>query len=444
MIKKKCFLFLILVFVNCFFSFTESLAEETAVTAVSKSNYGVFFNGFDFEDFEPSKYGLKERIQEESKVIKEWELSKTPFSIVGHSQGGLRSLAYLSYVEKNEIAIYNQISSVITVSGVDKGLKALEGGFPAVKSRAMTDVNIIWNGMRATVAAIPLVGNILGFLIPTDLSSTINFVTGTMQTANNISVSLFDKSLYPSPIAQYVVLALNNTQTDELQEIKDMIPQSSFITNNVVSSTKHTYKVQTGTNWYLTWASKKLGFIRIYYLKKVTEPVYTTYATYEDVPKFNTQKPIGYIVGLKSNTLSMLDSSLENETRDVVSKMESVFNTAQIVHIVKCCGFLGLISGSVGYAQDADKAKKWMRDFDDELNELKMSTENDGLVAKESQYINKTFYNPNNGTTKIIQPKTLGRDSRGYVTFDLNHKEIIYNDDVKQMISTMQTQAKYF
>ena len=79
-----------------------------------------------------------------------------------------------------------------------------------------------------------------------------------------------------------------------------------------------------------------------------------------------------------------------------------------------------------------------MASFNLELNELKNSTENDGLVAKESQFYPKTFTDPNTQAVRNVHKNTLGEDPKGYVSYpQYNHADIIDAPEVGRRIVQM-------
>ena len=161
-------------------------------------------------------------------------------------------------------------------------------------------------------------------------------------------------------------------------------------------------------------------------------PVYSTYIGYKHTSKLPENIPIGYIVGTKNNVLSMAGSE-EQGIRDKLNKAGTAFAVAEGIHIVKCVGIVGLFTGSPRYAAACVKAREYCWNFDSRVNNLLGSSEHDGLVAKESQYIPKS-----------VHGKVLGRTAQGYTTFNYNHAEIFsYNGtgmpppDVQSKITQM-------
>ncbi|GHU55686.1 hypothetical protein FACS189442_3550 [Spirochaetia bacterium] len=155
----------------------------------------------------------------------EIKIKSPSFSFVGHSQGGERSLATAGYLKTHEPDTYDRLDSIITVSGIDRGLKVLEGGLGAVKSKAQTDVNIAWGGLRAGLAV---------FLA----APLANMFPGAPNINNGVDFVLH---FIPRNIPYYyIVLALKHPDTDKLQELHDMVPGSPFIRKNVVDIRERT------------------------------------------------------------------------------------------------------------------------------------------------------------------------------------------------------------
>ncbi len=208
-----------------------------------------------------------------------------------------------------------------------------------------------------------------------------------------------------------------------------MMPESNFIRTHVAESVKNTYKVQIGTETTLEVRYKKVLFVNVPYVVTVTTPVYETIVNYTDKLKIDDNLPIGYIVGVNSNSLAMgLDEATEANVRIGIAAASTVMKIAQGINLVKYCGSLGLLSSHKTYATYCENAANWLDNFDGELNELKGSSENDGLVAKESQYYPMSAHS-----------LVLGDESDCYVSMKYNHAAIdpTTNTDVQDKISDM-------
>ena len=106
----------------------------------------------------------------------------------------------------------------------------------------------------------------------------------------------------------------------------------------------------------------------------------------------------------------------------------------------------GLVTGSPVFAKDARLAREFMADFDSEMNILKGSNQNDGLVALESQYIPKSYKLPGATEPTIILNNVLGNTTKGYVEPNemkkYNHKNIAENKDAFKIAYEMVLEAR--
>lgn len=427
---------------------TVATAEEEAKSKARLYDAGVAgvttyaFDGFDFEGYKASKHGLDNIIRAEHKSIKDVEEEdpdkKGKFAVVGHSQGGLRALAFATYLQNNDAAKLNNLQAVVTVSGIDQGLKALDGGLPAANAKIRRDVEILTDGAYGVLNAFPAVDLLLPLL---------KYFAGFDEREFNklgwwLINFILDKhpglSQWVKPALQATTAAAEQATLNEYCEIRDMIPQSDFIKQNVIESKPYSYQVQTGTTRYLGWkrVTNRWGW-KYWALRWQYSPVYSTYIGYKHTSKLPENIPIGYIAGTKNNVLSIAGSK-EQDIRDNLNKAETAFAVAEGAHIVKTYLIYGLFLGSPRYAAACANARDYCWNFDSRVNNLLGSSEHDGLVAKESQYIPKTAHK-----------KVLGRTTQGYTTFNYNHAEIFnYNgtkkppEDVQKEITSMIEQGK--
>ena len=427
---------------------TVATAEEKAKSKARLYDAGVAgvttyaFDGFDFEGYKASKHGLDNIIRAEHKSIKDVEEEdpdkKGKFAVVGHSQAGLRALAFATYLQNNDAARLNNLQAVVTVSGIDQGLKALDGGLPAANAKIRRDVEILTDGAYGVLNALPAVDILL--------SALKSFAGFDARQFNKFGWWLINLILDKHPgLSQWVKPALQATtaaaEQDTLNkycEIRDMIPRSNFIQQNVIESEPYSYQVQTGTTRHLGWkrVTNRWGW-KYWALRWQYSPVYSTYIGYKHTSKLPENIPIGYIAGTKNNVLSIAGSK-EQDIRNGLKWGGYIFAIAEGFHIAKCVRIVGLFTGSPRYAAACVKAREYCWNFDSRVNNLLGSSEHDGLVAKESQYIPKTAHK-----------KVLGRTTQGYTTFNYNHAEIFnYNDTkmppeaVQKEITSMIEQGK--
>lgn len=408
-------------------------STDSNIVKVSDLTNGYrLFGGYNFGDRSSKLHeqSMETRVNAEiNYVLNEDKDEIGKYAIVGHSQGGLRVLAYATMLERraNDMnlpeeeralakANFERLGAVITMSGIDKGLKAIENDFSTLKSKLYEDVDILSNGFLGIASAIPLIG-----LIP----STLRFFNISLtDLIENPGKDFYNMIIKMNPaIEHYAVSGLFGAKYDQIAEIYDMIPGSEFIKKNVSETTTVTYKRQTGTRKYTTW--EKVGWLWWWWVDH-EEPVYTTYTAYKDNPKFSQDIPIGYIVGIESNTLSLLSEDEEKEARELIKSFRKNFEEAQIANHVECYATLclGFLTGHYTAYRDCCKARDWCDNFDNEMNELKGSSENDGLVAKECQFYPRQFYNPVTGKYEEVHSNVLGKDPRGYTEVKKNHADI--------------------
>jgi hypothetical protein len=358
-------------------------------------------------------------------------------------------------LKSNNPAEYNKLQAVITVSGIDKGLLALDGGFGPLSAKFNSHAGTVYNGLKSTIAAVVDIISLIpgwqpgGYLL--QFITHHDFLYPSTTSVRNWMLDMFA----PAEFKCYIKPALNNADPNSMAEIRDMFPRSNFIQQRVASSQRHDYKVRTGTDIYLDWcvvATKKIfkKRINIWGWQWKSRPVYSWYTAWQDIPKIGNELPTGYIVGLDSNTLKM--TGKEGDIRKFTSSMSVVFDIAYSIHSVqKWIPIWGWVMNSSTNANRAHDARNYMRNIDSRLNDLKNSSENDGLVAKESQFIPKTFTHPVTGQVTYGHTNVLGKTSEGYVGYpQYNHKNIspidkqgnVSNNLVMNKISEMIFEAK--
>jgi len=346
----------------------------------------------------------KGKYKNKVKVTKYDPKEKGPgYSIIGYSQGGLQALGYLTQLKKMNSDDVNDIDAVITVSGAVKGVKMLDGGLGNFKRKLSNMGNTFGNGLRAGVGVFDvfyILGS--GFFLRDQL-------------ANKTTVFL---SLIPPKWRPYWADAWVNTDPERVPQIRDMIPGSDYIKDNVVEAESIIDKVKADAKQIKEWRHNNEKNYSPY--TKMID-LYKIVASWKQIPKFDTDVPVGFIAGLDSNTLSMAAGMDEPvDLQGPVNGFGDFFEKVRKVHVVKKWLVIGLVSGSPAYAKDAEKARDLMRNFPSELNNMKGSSQNDGFIALESQY---------------IPPSALNRDKvlsdprgKGYIPMDRNnHDNIIKN-----------------
>jgi hypothetical protein len=441
-------------------------ATDKKVSINAGENHSVyFFAGFDFKNYKISDPAIAEMMESELSAIRNGvpgRVTKAPgaYTIIGHSQGGLRVLAYASYLKAyddlefykrmlslpTEVPLsvvpqvamvlandglrkefdkqygeYPKLNAVITISGINKGLKALEGDFPAVRARVLTRTDVLWRGFLAAINGHPLL-NING---PKSSAGAVDF---------------FAKNFLPEGIKGYIRPILDSSYGGitanalGMYQIGDMVPGNGLIKNNIVESVQRTVAVQTGIKTELTlkWEGD------VPHVRFNTGRTYTYYAASQDVPKFDVNLPVGYIVGLNNSPLS-LAGNYESTIRTTSDVLKVAFIGVETWHIALSVGIIGLFNHSVRYAQDASKAWHLCKNLESELRDMLLCKEGDGLAAKESQYIPST-YRLSDGT--VVRQKVLGDSPDGVTTISESHLNIVEKQKTFTYISSMIEQAK--
>ena len=385
-------------------------------------NYGdrikgvVYFEGFDFNHYEAESKGIEPMLEETYVLLKEFYAAENqpdkkpvPFVFLGHSQGGLRSLAMSTYLKKKDPVLYKQLKGVVTFSGIDKGLKLLENNGANFRAAAYTDVSILTKGVYGTVKVFDFKPNeiISDFIINKLLGECAS--AGVYALGNLVLCNWLDFTKgFAYPI-------LNNAHWNEYAQIRDMCPQSNFIQKYVLEEKPYYYKVASGTKTVIVLKRGRFG---IFYPTLQKETVYSTVQTTDVNMKVDKDLPLKFLIGEKNDSLSMADESIRNGVDKGMNIMGDVFTAAAIIHAAKCVGVIGLFTNSPVYYSDCAKAANWCFNYKREINELIGETENDGLVAVSCQQL------PNE--TKVgstVQTKVLNKTTRVIYT-DRNHKNI--------------------
>jgi len=392
-------------------------SADTISSLFGKNVY--FLDGFDFEHYQSTDPGLQKITETEVSAVRNGvsgtvtPVGRTdPYSLIGYSQGGLRALGFITQTEKSYQKSESNIDAVITISGINRGLKMLDGGLGILKRNASDKiVNVIGNGLRAAAG-----------IFSTSYIYSLIFPRNMLATAIDIVIELLPSSWRP-----YYVEAWNSTDASKYPQLGDMIPESKYIKDNVVVVGTKTYKVKTNetveTGTMLDRTTDG-SYIYMPYTRVVEE--YRYYTRTGTVTQFDPSVPIGFIVGTDNDTIGMHEEKKETINK-ALRGAGIAFGVVQGIHIVKCIGIIGLLSGSVTMARDADKAKKLMLDFDSTLNDMKGSTDNDGLVAVESQYIPQAH----------MDNPVLQGGEKGYSELKLNHKKIGELPDAYRIAQSM-------
>ncbi|MBO4858168.1 MAG: hypothetical protein J5527_06600 [Treponema sp.] len=450
MIKKNLLIFIIFSIFNlCIYSNEYILDTPTPDCKISYYKDGGYWlaQGFDFSNYSPTNDpGLEQLVKNEINKVSAFDDYNKNYVVVGHSQGGPRALAYatmLKQLSKNNPNKYdyNQLKAVITCSGIDKGIKALDGGILPFKNKVICDIDILANGIAGCVGAFDFIG----------LKTAVGGEIGKLffKEGKNILVT----SVLTNVIFEFICSCIGDINPDlylakawagapekEIQQIYDMMPKSKFIKNYVSDVEQKTVKYKSGTKKEYYWTYKKIGWIKIYYLTYRTVPVYKTYTYEVDKPKFDMNLPVGYIVGTNNDSIRLIDAfsidkatgKMTNEASKKVRNVQTgltvgfgigaAANMAEAIIGYASLNVIAGVSHTVDFAK-CTAATDLCINLDDHLNRYKNSTENDGLVAKESQYIPMTQTDLA-GNKYTVHTKVLGKNPKGYIEYkNYNHLE---------------------
>jgi pimeloyl-ACP methyl ester carboxylesterase len=417
----------------CVFAITGIFAVDLNNTQARVRDYGAtlpnayLFEGFQWS-YDPAKdtrEGLTKLVADEYDLIKNGPRNYTnvygqtlaltkatdkgPYVAIGHSQGGLRALAYATYLKQHDPVGFQKLKGVITISGIDRGIKLLDDGLPATKARILRKTNVVLGGIEAMYVK--------------DLITYLQYLIGKPKT-QEAAAKVVINELLPNDF-KFLNMIIDNPDPETVPQIRDMIPASEFVKNNIIASKATTYKKQIGvTTVPILLCRYPLGSS----IQYIQIPTYAYYTMYHDETKFDADLPVGYIVGLDNNTMKLGGPEKQREINLKIHEMLRNLVQARAYHLSVRYDIRMLVS--FRYENNAFDAFEFLINLDAELNDLKRSTENDGFVAKESQYIPKTAYastdagiHEYNIHTKVLNGDDLGK-GRTELT-EYNHTNII-------------------
>lgn len=424
---KRNILFFLGLFILCFdlFSLTDketnNLLEVARISLDEKINEQntpgyVYFKGFDFENYKSESDGIEKMLESTLILLQDkYKSKKQPFVFVGHSQGGLRALAMSTYLKQKDPQLYKQLKGVITLSGIDKGLKLLEGQGSVARSTLHSDVVTLTNGVRGTLKVL----NFKGGEIFTDILLYELINVGVGEGANALANYLLGENF------DFIYPVLNNANINNYAQIRDMTPQSNFIKKYVLeeSTVYKQHKTQKNSHLAVEW---RRGWLGIPYPVLVTKYTPKVVKTVQVNMKVDKNLPLVFITGTNSNTLSLANPH-EKSIRNGVTAVGNIFRSAEIAHYAKCALGIGLLTGSIPAAIDCNKAANWCENVDYELGEIVGEQKHDGLVAYSSQYLpTKSLVSTGYDTSVLTNVKQ--KDYSQY-----NHKTISENSDAKKL-----------
>ena len=399
----------------------EDIGTRQGVNFTGRSVY--FLEGFSFGDYRRGDPNLTNVVRAEYGAIRQGIPNRvTPvrggsYSLVGHSQGGLRALAHISEVQRQNHARLQDIDAIITVASINQGLPALEGGLPGFRSRSARKINIVGNGLRSAIGLLTP----LAALLPRN------------ELASHTHGAAFLLSVVPWNQRPFWIEAWGNPRQGIFHQIDDMAPRSDFIQQNVVQTVDHHYRARTGQRLTTEWRQRRVWpGIRVWYLWVGNVNVYSILTASEVRPAFDPNVPIGFIAGTNNSIFGMADN--EQTIRNVVRGAEIFFCTVYGIHIAKnILNPISLLQGGVGFARDANEARRLMANLEGRLQTgVLRAPQGDGLVALSSQHIPRTFRDPNTHVTRTnLRNPILGMHEalpgENFVRIHENHQSILRN-----------------
>lgn len=395
-------------------------AAVYAVDLTEKIRMGVFdsnmpfLSGFRFGTVADStqQHSLREWVAAEAEAIN--SSIHGPYFVVGHSQGGMRALAHISEIrrraESDDSYDPSRLRAVITVSGIDKGFLPLKDGLDPLKRTLYTKVDIIWNGFVGGLAIFPML-DILIENIHSRTDSMDSFYKD--DSAWNLAVDLAAMLLVSTgSFDQTVGNALVSGNLDALPEVKDMATGSAFMQEYVSEFEERQVKGISGYYPTIKLEKRKIWFATVWVPVVVMAPRYTYYEVETYTPRFS-DVPVGYIVGTKSDTIGMLPNDMQEIIDNTVAVCNVAGGAAIAAHVGKCALGVGLFTGSPRHITNISKMLMLLNNKQEAINDLLGSDENDGFIAKKSQYYTRSEYSNN-----------LVKNSLGYVSLHYNHSEI--------------------
>jgi len=394
-----------------------------------------FLHGFDFLGYDSTYPSLEKMTQAEvnAVVTGTTKIKKAPdsYGIVGYSQGGLRALAFSTYLKANYSAEeYKKLKAVVTYSGINQGMQALQDDLPGVKSRVMDEVNTLYDGFLAL--------NATGLALLTSTTAITGLTIANVLTSPNIPSPIADivMKFLPAEVKGYVAPALLGSNSGKsakqlgLSQLDDMRPGSEYINKYVSNFSSLIYSIQTGTE--IVIKTKWLGIIPVPYIEKV--PVYKIVSFSQPTIKFPSNLPVGFIVGT-NNSVKNLPSS---EVTTIAKTLETTFTATEVFHIAHSAALIGLLTGSPSHAAKAKKAKQLVGDIDGMVNYLTRSYDGDGVIAKSNQYYPRTIKDPAGKVTTLLTNVLSDED---YMPVNANHSDIDSNPETYNHIRTLFSSA---
>lgn len=425
--KKKFLYIMFILFTSILYAekIQDDFARITLNQEINKQSIPeyVYFEGFDFEGYSAESDGIEPMLSKTLDLLDYYYGSNgvigknQPFVFVGHSQGGLRALAMSTYLRQKNPQLYKQLRGVISLSGIDKGLKLLENNGSIFRTNLHNDVQTLTNGICG-------VFKVFDFNVIANNPFIELFVYDVTKVSVSESVWIFANFLLGDILdctKGFGYPIMHNSKWNEHAQVRDMVPQSDFIKKYVLEEKSVYKKHKSKTERYLGLEWRK-GLFGISYPVFVWKNKPIIIKTQEVNMKVDKNLPLTFLIGTKSNTLSLAPENVENNIRKGVNIAGTVFRTGEYCHYAKCGFLIGLLTGSPVAAVDCNKAANWCGSLDYQIGELIGEQTHDGLVALSSQHLPTQSLEGTGYDTTVLN-KTSNKEYTDY-----NHKTIAKED----------------
>ena len=318
----------------------------------------VVINGFHLEG-EVSPLGIEKLKVDPAFVKYKDEINQV---VIGHSQGGLTSIAY---AQKMRNIGNSNIKAVITVDSPVTGFAGFDYGYSACRTRLLNGISVHDRAISAALGVgLPQITDILDKFTPSEKCNFLLSFTGDL------------------PMKPLITAILTKSTADSsMKEITDMGRMSPFMTKFVRGTTVkkvryvHHYSNQLKVGWKRYWWGSRP------YLYIARVPSYRYYDKYNitSTPYKNISN-MGHIIGTDNDPLRLTGDG-ESNIRDIKNKVQLGYNIAG-----------GVLAARYWYnpwrwymSRRCFSAANWTKNFTSEWGRIIGGTSNDGFITTGSQ-----------------------------------------------------------
>lgn len=358
-----------------------------------------------------------------------------PKVIVAHSQGGVRALGFASKYPQDTKA-------VITIGSPVKGHPMLLNP-QTTKNKVNKAIEIVKNGASAVI---PVAGDVTLGVVDQILKAAGYGGTVVDQLTNAI---LMSKVTGDSANLNSILEMALDPSTQRFPGLKDLSPNSDFITSRISPKIDHTYKtvkIHTGYEWVWVKTDTKviqLGFTRIripiYGFRSVPTYAFKQVLTSTTVtPKLAKSTLVSFIRGTNNDPLSFVDASTRQSIKKVMADYVQATRAAETIEaglgviyagVAVSAGLslnfpLAIAAGGTSvlfysYSDKAGRGAEWVENYKSSLGDILGDRDNDSFIPYKAQswdaeslggttmrWNNENF--PDNHLTERINPQIWG------------------------------------